>query len=82
LYYRQSHNGVYALRRKRTPIHPEERVNVNMNEKKIHAPAAVPPTSSASVSNLKFMGSKNNANRKLSNPNNRIMENEFKACFY
>jgi hypothetical protein len=48
-----------------------------MNEKKIHAPAAVPPTSSASVSNLKFIGSKNNANRKLSNPNNRIMEDEF-----
>jgi hypothetical protein len=48
-----------------------------MNEKKIHAPAAVPPTSSASVSNLKFMGNKNNASRKLSNPNNRIMENEF-----
>jgi hypothetical protein len=50
-----------------------------MNEKKIHAPAAVPPTSSASVSNLKFIGSKNIANRKLSNPNNRIMENEFNS---
>jgi hypothetical protein len=51
-----------------------------MIEKKIHAPAAVPPTSRASVSNLKFIGNKNSANRKLSNPNNRIMEHEFNGA--
>jgi len=59
------------------PIQPEETVSTIIITKMIHTPEPAELTLVASVSNLTFIGTKNSARRKLSNPNNLIMEYEF-----
>jgi hypothetical protein len=68
---------LYALRMNFQPIHPEDKVNVIIATKMIHTPDPDELTWVASVNNLTFIGTKNSARRKLSNPNNLIMEYEF-----
>jgi hypothetical protein len=68
---------LYALRMNFQPIHPEDTVNVIIATKMIHTPDPDELTWVASVNNLTFIGTKNSARRKLSNPNNLIMEYEF-----
>lgn len=70
-------NCYYALRMNFQPIQPEETVSTTIITKMIHTPEPAEFTLVASVSNLTFRGTKNSARRKLSNPNNLIMEYEF-----